>query len=340
MERIYISPEVEKICEDYSSNLFSGRPKNFKKPQTLLKDLAFTFLKKCRKRNRKKDKINWWKYYRYVMSILHNYDRILRLKPSEFESFWSNNFKFLSEEELKAKILDEIPFYEKIIRAMRYDEVRNREYAPYIRKLGIKTCVYCNAQYSLPTHGKGNNKADVTTYEIDHFYPKSLYPFLCTTFFNLVPSCGSCNRRKNDKQVKFCLFVEQNDQKSRFPFRIALNKKSVIKYLISTDKDVLDFELEADAEMLNSHKIFHLDAIYNEHKDIAEELVWKHRIYSSSYRLAVMKQFKNLFNMGDEECYRLLFGTYPESASIHKRPLSLFMRNISEQLDDLFDSDY
>lgn len=338
MERIYISPEIEKICKDYYLNLFTRKGSKFQKPKVRLKALAAQIWHAYR--SHANDALPWEKYFRYVKNILKYYNDIICLKPSEFDLYQNRYFSHLTEDELKKQIIDKNSFYENIVWAMRYDAVRNTEYAPFIRKLGIKACVYCNAQFSLPTHGKGNNKTDITTYEIDHYYPKSIYPFLCITFFNLAPSCGPCNRRKNDKQVKFCLYTELSDLNSRYPFHFVLNSKSVVEYLLTTDRNALNFTLDANNELLNSHKVFHLDEIYNEHKDIAEELVWKHKIYSVSYRNAVMSQFKDIFDMSDEECYRLLFGTYPITAHIHKRPLTLFMRNISEKLDEMFDNEY
>lgn len=44
------------------------------------------------------------------------------------------------------------------------------------KKLGIKTCVYCNASYAIATD---DNKA---TYQVDHCFPKSKYPFYVLHF--------------------------------------------------------------------------------------------------------------------------------------------------------------
>lgn len=43
-------------------------------------------------------------------------------------------------------------------------------------KLGIKACVYCNASYTVATDD------DRATFQIDHSYPKSKYPF-CVRHF-------------------------------------------------------------------------------------------------------------------------------------------------------------
>lgn len=62
-------------------------------------------------------------------------------------------------------------------------------------KLGIKACVYCNASYTVATDD------DRATFQIDHSYPKSKYPFLCTSFFNLQPSCMHCNQIKSKMMI-------------------------------------------------------------------------------------------------------------------------------------------
>ncbi len=86
---------------------------------------------------------------------------------------------------------------------MRYDAVQSTEIRPYMKKLGIKACVYCNAAYAVATD---DNKA---TFQVDHYYPKSKYPFLCTSFFNLFPSCMHCNQIKSKNTgYDYCLYTE------------------------------------------------------------------------------------------------------------------------------------
>jgi 5-methylcytosine-specific restriction endonuclease McrA len=76
---------------------------------------------------------------------------------------------------------------------MRYDAARF-EYYPFALEMDIKSCVYCNAHLAATT--KNNNGTYKGTYELDHFYPKSKYPYLCTSFFNLQPCCAHCNESK------------------------------------------------------------------------------------------------------------------------------------------------
>lgn len=336
MQQIYISDQVLSIQEEYCKNLFSKRKNNFIKPLKKLNDILSKISIYLSSGDRT---ANWRDYYDYVSFIINHYEEILALKPSEFDNYHQVNFSFLSQDQLKIKLFGaEETFYEIIVNAMRYDAVRDKEFAQYIRRMGIKSCVYCNSQYTVPTHGKGMSKKDVTTYEIDHYYPKSQYPYLCTTFFNLVPSCGPCNRRKNDNKVSFCLYVDPLIRPQRFHFSI--EKASVIKYLASHNPDDINLIISYnEPELSDSLSTFYLQDIYNEHKDKVEELIWKHRIYKSSYRNLIKSQFGSLIK-SDEEIYRLFFGVFPPTDSIHKRPLSLFINDIKEILSIHFPKTY
>lgn len=341
MEQIFISEEILAIQKKYCLNLFSNRRPNFVKPIARLKELKEEILGA---KNLDPAKYQWDDYIKYIENIIDNYDEILKLKPSQFEIYKNTIFSMLNEDQMSLKILGgEKKFFEMVVSAMRYEDVRDKEYASYMRELGIKSCIYCNAQYTIPTHGKGRNAEDVTTYEIDHFFPKSKYPFLCTTFFNLAPPCSSCNRRKNDNKIAFCLFSENPKGEPCFHFK--LRSDSVAKYLITRDLNDLDFKLIASDAYHDSLEVFHLQDIYNEHKDIVEEIVWKHWVYGRTYRSILEKQFSLIFNKdkflnGNQSIYRILFGTYPSPHLIHKRPLSLFIREIISELDSLFPISY
>jgi len=62
----------------------------------------------------------------------------------------------------------------------------------FVLKLGLKTCPYCNRNYTFVVK-KGKLRP-----EIDHFYPKTIYPYLAVNFFNLIPSCQTCNKTKSN----------------------------------------------------------------------------------------------------------------------------------------------
>ena len=74
-----------------------------------------------------------------------------------------------------------------------FSKFHSTKYNAYdlLEKLNINVCPYCNRQYTntiKPTSEKGGTRAT-----LDHFLLKSNYPYLALSFWNLVPSCYSCN---------------------------------------------------------------------------------------------------------------------------------------------------
>ena len=65
----------------------------------------------------------------------------------------------------------------------------------------IFICLYCQRNYIGIFENEDANKG-YTVPDLDHFYPKSKYPFLAATISNLIPACCICNQRiKQDKDT-------------------------------------------------------------------------------------------------------------------------------------------
>ena len=56
----------------------------------------------------------------------------------------------------------------------------------------IEVCPYCQRNY-ISSFEENDDKR--TTADLDHFYPKSLYPFLALSLYNFIASCQICNSR-------------------------------------------------------------------------------------------------------------------------------------------------
>ena len=200
-----------------------------------------------------------------------------------------------------------------------------------VENLGIKTCPYCNRNYISFV-----NKKRKTRPQLDHFYPKAIYPFLACSFYNLIPSCSACNHMKSDddsyKDEKDGKLVHPyNVKDSDFTFSYTLNNLDILK---SIDEKNIKFEDEKkiritlDRKYEKNNDYFQLETIYQNHKDIVIELILKEINYPKSY---INELIKNGFGT-EEEIYRFIFSNYLKTDDLHKRPLSKLTRDIVEEL--------
>lgn len=145
----------------------------------------------------------------------------------------------------------------------------------YIKDLDITVCPYCNRNYIFNFK---KSKSLEATAQLDHFFDKSTYPYFSVSIFNLVPSCQTCNQRKSKKQTDiYHPFIESLNDDMKFGLKI---KDSKFYY----DKDSLEIEIPKNIDKVNSHiETFNIQNLYNEHKDIALELIQKAQIYNESY---------------------------------------------------------
>ena len=189
----------------------------------------------------------------------------------------------------------------------------------FVETLDLKTCSYCNRNYTFVV-----NEADGKLRpEIDHFYPKSIYPFLAMSFYNLIPSCSICNHTKSNK-------VEENlenpyDIKEN-SYRFTYVPNSIEFSVVEKEKYNFDsFEIELKGNQSNI-ELFKLEQLYKQHKDIVLELLIKKAYYPQSY----IEELGSFFSK--DEVYRYLFSNYNQDEDLHKRPLSKLVRDISEEL--------
>lgn len=62
-------------------------------------------------------------------------------------------------------------------------------------QLDVRICPFCNRIYTTTLSNGGIRPA------FDHFYPRSVYPYLAVSLFNLIPICDICNKSKSNKTV-------------------------------------------------------------------------------------------------------------------------------------------
>lgn len=328
MRRIQVTDDLVKTVKDFNDNLFvNSRCKNFELPASRLNHLYKRVIDKRQKR--------------YIQKIQDNYINILNADPEEMKELKEEFDRIIPYSD---KLLKEnIPkggreFYKEIISALRYEDLREREFLIFLKKSSIKTCVYCNMHYTLAIEKKYYGKKKKRVKEIsgklqlDHYYPKSKYPFLATSFFNLYPTCANCNIAKSDKEALFELYTREENPEV---FTFWLCDESLLNYWTHLDHSHLELHLKSidgnEDLLLNHNERFQIQSMYEQHLDVVEELVYKAKANPESYKKMLSESFSELFH-DPAVIDRMILGTYSKPEEVLKRPLAKLTQDLARQL--------
>lgn len=235
----------------------------------------------------------------------------------------------------------------KISKAFCYDFFTDKESETswgaynFCQKLQVDVCPYCNRQYiyttfdeeddlddndesanstSQPSTTSGDSTTEkrinyITRPELDHYYPKSIYPFLSCNLFNLIPSCSTCNHLKSDQIV-----CEKADEQTRkesqtpiiYPYEKQFGNDGVFRVKIDeeflTTENLFDDAFLKDSgidkaeiaiissgnnkeEIEKSKEIFHLEEIYKMHKMDLSDFLNRYKKYCDPKRKEIIKLF-------------------------------------------------
>ena len=89
----------------------------------------------------------------------------------------------------------------KVVAIFNYDNYRSSSNCiDNLRMMGIifrSPCPYCNCDSMdiIEYDDLNGDQSEQALLDLDHFFPKSKFPFLAVSIFNLVPSCHNCNGR-------------------------------------------------------------------------------------------------------------------------------------------------
>ena len=317
MKPIKVNDDLKQFAILFSEKLFDDCRSDFKQPISNLISLL--------KEYSNKDYPDQRTIIKWIIKGLKN--DLLYIEPEKQQDL-INTFEKSKYKDVFSTVKDKKKFSDVIISALRYDAFRNRYASKIANKLSLKTCPYCNAMLAITVKGK---KA---RFQLDHFYPKSKYPFLSISFFNLIPCCANCNQAKSDSSVKlgddFHLYANHTPENA---FLFKLNDVDVIKKTIGIKSSDLSVAFthkypKHKTFVINHNKSFDIQGIYDTQKDIVEELVWKSQVYCNSQ----IQEYKDLLKLSESEIKRMVVGNYINKEDIHKRPMSKFMQDIAKQL--------
>jgi len=227
----------------------------------------------------------------------------------------------------------ETDFCEKILKIFDYSGFRSSKNAIWFAKqLNIKTCLFCNCQFA--TVIEPDNKKEKINFQFDHFYPKSKYPYLSMSIFNLVPICPYCNQTKSNKEIEKIIenpYLNNFDNFSQFK----LDNKNYIDFIINPNHQIsnalqlIPKRIEDKIKLEEYENLFEITAKHKIHEDFIQEIVWKSNVYTQDYKT----QLKNLLHqLSDEDFQRFILGNYSKKDEIFNRPLAKLTHDIAEEL--------
>ncbi|WP_316842606.1 hypothetical protein [Pedobacter gandavensis] len=216
----------------------------------------------------------------------------------------------------------------------------------FCQPMGMDVCPYCNRNYTLTVYYRGGG---LIRPELDHYVPKSKYPYLALSFYNLIPSCHLCNANlKHASPMNFKDFIHPYEHSLHEIFKFSAvfkNKKELKATEIGSTFGTAFFAGETDSfdvkikfrpgvpfsmikKAANNARVFKLQKIYNEHKDLIEEMIIGAAVYSDTYIDTLYNDFQGSLFSSREDVLRLLTHNYSSKDEMSRRPFSKLTKDI------------
>ncbi|ARU61219.1 hypothetical protein CBW65_09490 [Tumebacillus avium] len=193
----------------------------------------------------------------------------------------------------------------------------------FAEALQVNVCPYCNRQYTFTIMPQGDGRG--MRPQVDHFYAKSLFPFLAVSFFNLIPCCSICNtvlKGTKDFYTTPHLNPYEGGFEQLLAFSVEFNadyaEEDWLKTWFVHNPEAFELKLravhgvdpEAVKKATENKETFLLEKIYNDcHKDYVSEMLISRYVYNDTMIKMLMDTFNDLFP-SRESVLRLLAGNY------------------------------
>lgn len=277
------------------------------------------------------------KYLSIVRWSRRNLKKILLASPEELQNFVDEvDHRFgdvLHRDTSKMNKVQKETYTkqkEKLLSVYGYKYARTEKLVRLAGWLNVKTCPYCNMQYTLNVQDcdQNDNKEDVALFQFDHFYDKSDYPMLSVSLYNLIPSCPTCNHGKSKGKLSIEFHPYHRSIADNFVFRI----KNPYSMIWGDSKKSIEVELipSKGLDVKPYDKMFHISKQYAWHKDVVQE------IFAKEYAFEYYGNVSNFDFLHDNELKkRLKMGYYTNPQDTMLRPLTKFQQDIQKQAHEL-----
>lgn len=200
----------------------------------------------------------------------------------------------------------------------------------WAEKIGVSICPYCNRSYIFTLKKSGVRP------QYDHFFPKSLYPYLALSMYNLIPCCAICNQAKSDfntfntetHSANF-IYPHTDSYGDRIKFDISI-EDDIFALLGSSNNfeiDILGLDGDAGQNAQKAVETLSLRELYNKHIDYVQDIIKTTYIYDDNYFQSLSETFPDFFK-SPEEAANLVYMNFLNEEDWDKRILSKLTHDI------------
>ena len=190
--------------------------------------------------------------------------------------------------------------------------------------LSIMTCPFCNRQFVTVC-----KEAKVRP-DFDHFLPKSKYPTLAVSFFNLVPICSTCNKTKGTRRVYIHPYFGGAKMEFYAHEKGNITKKSLADLARLTENQLEVSISSSDIASIRRLNVLRTKPIYNTHRNYVANIISKAYAYDRHACNALVDDFAA--NSGSpQDVHNFVWGPYLDRRHQEEMPLSKLTADILDE---------
>lgn len=208
-----------------------------------------------------------------------------------------------------------LSIYERIFKYKMHRE----KFIHLFTDLNFKICYYCNRNY-ITNFTKSTTIRP--TFTLDHFYQQKKYPMLALSFYNLIPSCYTCN-----STIKNTRDVEQ--YKNNYSKNYNFNQDASFKLLgLGTQQKPYELKLSSKNKDIQKYiKDFKHEEIYQVHLDEATDILKKNRDLQD-----LISKYQSITHTDISKIKENIFGNEIFSVEQDNKPLSKLKQDIARKI--------
>lgn len=193
---------VQQMWEDLNPHNRAGNPMKrslLSKAQNLIAEVtSVEYVKKVGEQA----SVRHLSYVRYLANSV-NLKHIITAKPEALDDIIATAKLYLHDDDLYLEVdgkIESQPFGKILLsKLFNYERYRGSTHCHERYKalnFDQATCPYCNENSAriIRVERPGDEESIIMLYDIDHFYPKHMFPYLALSFYNHIPSCKTCNQ--------------------------------------------------------------------------------------------------------------------------------------------------